>query len=203
MANASAYRAITDVSFPKVVAKISDDDYAVEGVNYPAGSLIPHGNLTPRDQKRAESGELDHLLAPVNDGEYDRSLDFESEPEFGIFVAEHEAEAHALREAGHHVIPKTQVLESLSGSAKHVADYQAAAEAAGVTERPAQAYMAQAESDAGRIPDHLLHGTETRSGMPHNRGLQNPPEDDEGVEEGSDDSPTTRARPDRSTQSED
>lgn len=171
---AKGYRAKHDVSFPRIVARVSDDDWAAEGTNYTAGSIIPHDSLPPHVQKRIENGELDDTLDPMDDDEYESEASYSEggEPEFGVFVAEHEAEAHALRMAGHHVIPKSQVLESLSAGQEHAARYQDAVREHGMDRRPMQEAMAKAEGDEGRVPGHLLEGLETRSGIPHNRGPQ-------------------------------
>lgn len=198
---AKGYRTKHDVSFPVVVARTGEgeNDYAAEGRNYPAGSLVYHDTLPPYLQKQAQEGKLDHVLDPIED---DEEFEHESnyvqagEPEFGIFAAEHEAEAHALREAGHHVIPKQQLLESLSAGAPHAERYQNAVKEAGLDRRPNQEWMAQAESESGRIPDHFLQGAETRSGMPHNRGPAVQSEDDENADESEEsDSPASRPRP--------
>src|ERR1700757_2691082 len=99
MAENQAYRVKTDVSIHRVIAEVKNGDtttYEVEGVNYPAGSYVLASHMTPRDRGRAEAGELDHLLHPVSLEEAESGITGGGEPEIGVFVAEHEAEAHAL-----------------------------------------------------------------------------------------------------------
>lgn len=184
---AKGYRTLSDVAFQKPIAQISENDWAVEGVNYAAGSLIPEAHLTPFVRSEAEAGKLDHLLAPVEDDEFDQEFGYQQqgEPTTGVFIAEHEAEAHALRMGGHIVVPKDQALEAAAASTEHHGRYQKAAENAGLSHRPAQAAMAAAESEEGRVPDHWLEGSETRTGLPHNRGPvgQRQSESEEGYEE--------------------
>jgi hypothetical protein len=196
---AKGYRAKVDVSFPKVIAKLGENDEAVEGVNYPAGSLIRHDSLQKHVKDRIESGELDWALDPVEDDEFDSEIGVQEhgESSTGVFIAEHEAEAHALRMGGHIVVPKDQALEAASAGQQHAADYQRAVREHGLDRRPAQEHYAGAESEEGRVPDHFLHGAETRTGLPHNRGPQQA-ESDESDTEGdreSDSEATVAARP--------
>lgn len=191
---AKAYRIKQDVSFPRVIARTGDGDdaeYTTEGSNYAAGSILHHRTLTPRDAKRAESGELDHLLEPLSDEEADayEGFDGSQEPEVGIFVPEHEAEQHALEAHGHHIVPKEQVLEAMSAGEEHSARYQQAVKEAGMDHRPNQEALAQPRP---RVPDEVLYGGQTPSGAQHNAGPDPEPDSDEG--EGSEE--PTRPRPD-------
>lgn len=206
---AKGYRTKHDVAFPVVIAKVSDDDYATEGRNYPAGSIVHYETLPPHVQKRVDSGELDDTLEPMEDDEFESEQSYtQADPEFGIFVAEHEAEAHALREAGHHVIPKDQALESMSSGQGWARQYQDAVRERGLDRRPMQEEMAKAEGPEGRVPDHLLHGLETRSGTPHNRGPVHQQrddeeyEDDEGQDESESEEPASRPRPPGETETQ-
>jgi hypothetical protein len=172
---AKGLRAKVDVSFPKVIAQTGDNDFATEGANYPAGSLIAWETLPPHVQKSILSGEKDSLVEAVEDEqEFDEGYAVQQggEPTVGVFVPEHEAEAHALRNAGHIVIPKQQALEAAAAGQDHARAYQQAVKEHGLDQRPAQAHMAKAESDEGRVPEHWLGGMETRTGLPHNRGPQ-------------------------------
>lgn len=175
---AKAYRARHDVTLPRVIAEVDregqDPLLETEGITYPVGSAVLEKNMTPRDRKRAESGELDHLLEPldVSDEQVDQiASSGGGEPEFGVFVAEHEAEAHALLQYGHHVVPDDQVQEVQASGSQHAADYQRAAAEHGLDRRPAQEAMAQPRE---RVPDELLTGGETRTGAPFNRGPEGP-----------------------------
>jgi hypothetical protein len=202
---AKGYRALADVSFPKPIAQISENDWATEGVNYPAGSLIPEDHLTPYVRERAESGDLDHILEPVEDDEFDQNYEIQKggEPTTGVFIAEHEAEAHALRMGGHIVVPRDQAIEAAAAGQEHARRYQEAVKQHGLDERPMQAHMARAESEEGRVPDHYLTGMETRTGLPHNRGPETAfegsdedGEDQEGSgQDSEEDRPAARPRP--------
>jgi hypothetical protein len=167
---AKYYQARQDVSIPRVVSTTGEGDDAThetEGVNYNAGSMVRAEDMTPRDRKRAESGELEHLLIPLDEDQARQLAAGGEEPEFGVFIAEHEAEAHALEAYGHQVVPADQALEAASASAEHARAYQEAVKEHGLDRRPAQEAMAQ---DRERVPDEWLQGAETRSGLPHNRG---------------------------------
>lgn len=193
---ANYYRARQDVSVPRVVDQAEDDGPEVtEGVNYAAGSLIRSSDMTARHRKQAEEGDLDHLLMPISDDDAQNLAVGGGEPEFGIFIAEHEAEAHALEAYGHQVVPTQQALELSSVSNEHAKAYQEAVKNAGYDRRPAQEYFAR---ERERVPAEVLHGAETHSGLPHNRGI---PEDaveaseSDGVEESDDSESGAETRP--------
>lgn len=195
---AKSYRAKRDVTFPRVLSSTGEgEDFTevVEGTNYPAGSVISHNTLREFDKGRAERGELEHLLDPMDDEEAESAQAYTGEPEHGIFIPEHEAEAHALLVAGHQVVPKEQALESLSSGEEHAANYQRAVREHGLDHRPIQEHLAQVGQE--RVPDEVLYGAETPAGVPHNRGpaheendtSQAPPGNAEQVQE------APRARP--------
>lgn len=196
---ANYYRAKQDVSIPRVVSKISGEgenaQYETEGQNYPAGAVIRASEMTPHHREQAESGKFDHVLEAVSDEDAENFGPGADEPEFGIFIAEHEAEAHALEQYGHHVIPREQELEALSASAEHVAAYQRAVKEAGLDRRHAQEAMHPNQRQ--RVPDHVLYGAETRTGQPHNRGAAEDQgyEGDEGEEGGDQSEQEVAARP--------
>jgi hypothetical protein len=165
--------------------------------------------MTPRDRKRAENGELDHVLQ-----ESDQELPegyisggVFNEPEQGVFIPEHEAEATALKIAGHVVVPKEQEMELLSSSAKHDREYQEAVKEHGFDRRPVVEMLQQ---DVPRVPDEMLHGGETRTGLPHYRGPEGGQEDalaenKQATEESSEDSEkdsASRPAPGSQSQSE-
>jgi hypothetical protein len=197
---AKLYRAKQDVSIPRVVSRVSgegdDAEFETEGVNYPAGSLVNSEHMTPRDRRRADEGELGHLLDPIPDDEaesYGYVGHDPGEPEFGIFMPEHEAEAHALRQYGHVVVPKDQIIEAQSVSAEHHAAYQQAVKTAGLDKRPMQEIMQQ---EPPRVPDEVLFGAEHRTGHPHDRGLGIQAEADAGDDNSGDEGePAVRPRP--------
>ena len=170
---AKSYQALVDVSIPKPVALLDeskpDGDWVTEGATYPAGSIISEDWLTPRDRKRAENGELDHVLREsdeeipegyVNDGIF-------NQPEQGVFIAEHEAERTALESGGHIVIPDQQKMELLSSSAVHDAEYAAQAKEAGLDQRPILEHL---HSERPEVPLEHLQGRETGAGVQHWRG---------------------------------
>jgi hypothetical protein len=193
---AKAYRVKHDVSFPRVISRGEEEgEYATEGANYPAGSILHHNTMTPRDQRRAEEGDLDHLLEPLSDEDASNyeGYDGSQEPEVGVFIPEHEAEAHALEAAGHHVVPKSQVLELQARGQEHAARYQEAVKDAGMDRRPNQEFLAQ---ERDRIPDEILTGSESPSGAPHNPGPEERPDSPQTQENaGEDSSPEEAARP--------
>lgn len=178
---AKYYRARQDVSVPRVVSQEDGEAEVTEGVNYAAGSLVREQDMTARHRKLAENGELDHLLMPIDEEMASTLVIGGGEPEFGIFIAEHEAEAHALEAYGHQVVPQDQALEAMSVSAEHAKQYQQAVKDAGLDRRPAQEYMAQ---ERERVPDEFLLGAEHRSGLPFDRsaGIQASGGEEEGGE---------------------
>lgn len=178
----NAYKARGDISVSRVIAVEGSGDNRVEhteSVTYPAGAIVLAENMTEHVREQAKNGKLDHLLTPATDEEAAQAAgDFNPFAEdFGIFVPEHEAEAHALQVYGHDVVPQDQALEIASSGAQFAADYQAAANEHGLDHRPVQEQFAQATD---RVPDELLQGGQSRSGVPHNRG----PEGYEGVDAG-------------------
>lgn len=181
-----AYRAKVDVSIPRPISRLSkegeEEVWATEGVNYPAGTHVLSENMTPRDRERAEKGELDHLLEPASLEDAQNAP--VGEPEFAVFVPEHEAEAHVLETYGHGIVPGEQQLEMMSAGAENARAYQEAVKGAGLDERPVQTMLAQ---ERERVPDEILEGAETRTGMPHNREPQ--------VVEAPDDAATVQPRP--------
>lgn len=201
---AKAYRVRSDVSIPKVTATHGegrDAVHDVQGVNYVAGSVVLAEHMTPRDRDRAENGELDHVLEPMGDEELQDGIPAPTgEPEFGIFVAEHEAEAHALEQYGHVVVPNDQVLEAQASGLEYARQYQEAAAQHGLDHRPNQEMMAQPRQ---RIPDEMLVGAEQRSGVPFNRGPEGfgdsqeseNAEGDDGEGSNDSESPSPRQRP--------
>lgn len=163
---ADAYQAKVDVSFPRPIGLLSENPevWSTEGVNYPAGSHILAENLVPRDRERAASGELDHLLAPSSLEEAGEAPI--GDPTHGVFVAEHENEAHILQEYGHQVVPQEQELEAMSAGSDRARQYQEAVAAHGLDSRPMQEAT---QTPPERVPDEVLEGHETRSGMPTDR----------------------------------
>jgi hypothetical protein len=166
-----AYRVKQDVSIPRVIGKFGkgeDATYETEGVNYSAGSYVLAENMTPRDQERASNGDLDDLLEAVdldeaNSGPSSRV----GEPEYGIFIAEHEAEAHALEQYGHIVVPNDQALEAQAAGAEYARQYQDAVKEHGLDRRPVQEMLAQPREE---IPMEMLQGAEHRTGYPFDPG---------------------------------
>lgn len=178
---AKVYQATRDVSIPKPVAKLDpskeDSDWVVEGVTYPAGSLISEEWLTPRDRKRAENGELSYVL---HESDQDLPEGYVAEGGFveserGVFIAEHEAEATALAMGGHVVVPKEQQMELLSSSLSHEREYQQAVKEQGYDKRPNVEAMQKIGTE--RVPDEILMGGETPTGLPHHRGAPGRQED--------------------------
>lgn len=172
---AKTYQALVDVSIPKPVTQLDpdkkDSDWVTEGATYAAGSLISEEWLTPRDRKRAENGELDHLLKAsdqdIPEGYVGGGVF--NEPETGVFIAEHEAERTALEAGGHVVVSDEQKMELLSSSAEHDRKYQEAVKEHGLDRRPVLEHLQQ---ERPRVPEEMLHGRETGAGVRHYRGQE-------------------------------
>lgn len=167
------YRLKHDSSFPKVLSKLSkegddNDVYATEGRNYPAGSFIKEEDMHPRDAKRAENGELDHLLELTSEEDYQAAGGDRLNSDYGLFIPEHENEAHILSEYGHAVVNDQQKTELMTGGIHHAAGYGAQVKEAGYDRRPKNEAAVAAREE--RIPEEFLVGGETPTGLPHERG---------------------------------
>lgn len=195
--SATAYQALHDLTIQRVISRVGEGDDAevvTESVNYPAGAAVMADSLTPRDQERAAGGDLSQFLRPLSGDEAQAAASAPvGEPEFGVFIAEHEAEAHALEQYGHVVVPEDQAMEAMSAGAEHQAEYQTAAREAGLDARPN--LEASNPANRARVPDEMLQGAETRSGLPHNRGPVQEQESSAGGEENPEDSGDEATRP--------
>jgi hypothetical protein len=109
---AEAYKVKQDVSLPRAIRELYDDSqnrggqvfYQTEGRSYSAGDYVLAEDITPPLRKKAEDGDLDHLLEPVDVEEAREVLDgLRRSAHVGSFVAEHAVEAHAMELAGHEV----------------------------------------------------------------------------------------------------
>jgi hypothetical protein len=109
---AEAYKVKQDVSLPKAIRPLYDGSvakdglelYQTEGRNYAAGSYVLAEDITPPLRKKAEDGELDHVLEPVDVNEAQEVLAEQRRASMvSTFVPEHATEAHALELAGHDV----------------------------------------------------------------------------------------------------
>lgn len=192
---ADAYKLIADGTFPEVIRTVVN----VEGVEinetvgrtYNAGDYVLAEHLTPRDRERAENGELDHLLEAADRGEAEAAL---SAVDRGTFIAEHEAERYILKDAGHSVVEKDQVLELRSAGAEAAQDALAASKSSGayernITEKPAEKVSeAQVEKSGVELPPGLPVGPTLAKA-----GGADPDEVDAAVEKSS--APKRRRRP--------
>lgn len=181
MAN-DAYRLKVDTSLPRAVRQIDElidgeAVYETEGRNYAKGQYVLAENMTPRDRKRAEDGDLDHLLESASLKEAQAAGD----SELGVFIAEHEAERVALEGYGHEVVPRDQVLELKAAGADDAKKALQAVKDEGTDERPnltAQEVPSLAEVSLGgveNVPKDSEHVDEAKLG-----GVVQPP----GVEVG-------------------
>lgn len=195
----TAYQALADLTIPRVIGKVGEGDDAetmTESVTYPAGSAVMADSLTSRDRERAEGGELSQFLRPLSGDEAKVAAQMPAgggEPEFGVFIAEHEAEAHALEQYGHVVVPSDQALEAASSGAEYQADYQKQVKEHGLDARPN--LEASNPANRQRVPDEMLFGAETHSGLPHNRGPAQEQGSSEGSEENSEEGGDEATRP--------
>lgn len=66
-----AYKLKADASFPRPIRQVRRVDgvtfWETEGILYEAGDQLTADDLTENDAKRAENGELDHLLERVGE----------------------------------------------------------------------------------------------------------------------------------------
>jgi hypothetical protein len=170
--SADVYQAMNDVTLQRVIGRTGGGDDAeeiTESVTYPAGSAVQANSLPSHLRERVEAGELGGMLRPLSGDEAEAAKNAPvGEPEFGVFVAEHEAEAHALEQYGHVVVPEDQAMEAQSSSADYQRQYQQAAAEHGLSDRPNLAATNPANRE--RVPDEVLQGAETRTGLPYNRG---------------------------------
>lgn len=136
---ADAYRLLADASFPTALRKDGGEDldgnptYLTAGRNYAEGSFVYADDLTPRDRKRAEDGELDHLLEGASRDDADAYYELRDR---GVFIPEHEAEEVILDGYGHTVVPRDQVLELKAAGSDAAAEAQETALADGAGDRP-------------------------------------------------------------------
>lgn len=206
---AKAYRTKRDVSFPRVLSTTGNKeggDYfeATEGINYAAGGVVPHDSLPSFVKDQIEQGGFDHLLEPIEDDEEAASeLEGVQDGEYGVFVPEHEAEAHALYAAGKGVVPKEQAMELGAETEEYHRQYQQAAKEHGLDHRPAQEFLAEAAQE--RVPEEILTGRETNAGLPYERHPEGFDDAEEGRQDespGGDDRQAVRARPNLERNSE-
>lgn len=161
-----AYKVKADVSFPRPIRKVEDladgsEVFETEGRNYPTGSYVLSQNLTPRDRKRANDGDLDHVLEPVSSSELEEAYQAQALVSRGVFVPEHEAERVVLDQAGHQIVERDQVLSLRSAGAESAKEVLAEAKKEGRDERPGlQAVETQ------EVPAERLQGVEQPPGIP-------------------------------------
>jgi len=207
MANETAYKLKADASFPQAIRKADEladgtEVFETVGRNYVAGSYVLASEMTPRDRERAESGDLDHLLeeASVKEAEeYRASVD----PQYGVFIPEHEAESVVLEEYGHQIVPRDQVIEMKSAGAEQAKENLEAAKAEGRDERPgitapevpsladiSRGDASATDVDTEHVPDEKLEGVEQPPGVPVGQDLARA--------EGQAEEPKRRSRPRRS-----
>jgi hypothetical protein len=110
--------------------------YESVGVAYREGDYVSVANLSERDKERAENGELDHLLEEATADEVKEAEAAERAAQYGVFIAEHEAERVALVEYGHEVVPEEQLLELKSAGADEAKEVMEKVHAEGLDERP-------------------------------------------------------------------
>lgn len=139
---AEAYRVLADTAIPRALRLVSEDEiagkqYETEGVSYAAGDVLLAEDITPPLREQAENGDLESLLEPISRSEYDEAKNLAGDPQYGVFIPEHEAESVAMREYGHQTVPRDQVLELLSAGADAARETLEAGKEDGADERPA------------------------------------------------------------------
>lgn len=182
---AEAYKLKADASLPSVVRTVKNAEgveiQETAGANYAAGSYVLASDLTPRHRERAENGDLDHLLEAVSLTEAQEGLALVSD--YGTFIPEHEAERVIMKEYGHQVVERDQVLELKAAGSDAAKSAIEASRQDGADERPA---LTEAKSfvevpsiqqsqedgaavlpkDAEQVPEEALEGVEQPPGLP-------------------------------------
>lgn len=136
MAN-EAYRVKADVSLPRAIREVEElvngqKLYETVGVSYNEGDVVLAEDITPPLREKAENGGLDHLLEPISRKEYDEAKEGQAD----IYIPEHEAEREVLKDAGHQVLGRDQVIELASAGADDAKKAQEDAKGDGADERP-------------------------------------------------------------------
>lgn len=127
-----AYKVIKDVSLHQPLRKADElvdgtQILEVVGRTYAAGEYVLTDELTPRDQERAEDGDLDEFLEPASADEAEEAREQARRAGlYSTFTPEHEVERLALAEYGHEVTSREDVLAQMSSGAE---DAKAAIEA--------------------------------------------------------------------------
>lgn len=135
---ADAYKLKADTSLPRAIREVEtlaggETVYETEGHNYAKGDYVLAENIAPFVREKADSGDLDHLLEPVSRKEAEEGM---AESNFGTYIPEHEAERVVLEDAGHTVVPRSQVLELMSEGADDAKSALESAKDSGADERP-------------------------------------------------------------------
>lgn len=135
---ADAYRLKADTTFHhpiRFAEELADgtEVFEVNPVSYNAGDYLLASELSKRDQERAANGDLDHLLEPVSVQEVEeaRSVD-----ESNVYVPEHEVERYILKDAGHTVVERDQLVELKAAGAENAREAIELAKSDGRDERP-------------------------------------------------------------------
>lgn len=177
---AEAYRVLSDVSIPKPIRLLSDDEiagkqYEVEGVTYSEGEVLLESDIVPNLREQADDDGLGGLIEPISRDEYDKAKDEAGRGEFSTFIPEHEAERVVLEEYGHRVVQRDQVLELGSAGAEDAKAAQEAAKGDGRDERPGLT--------ASEVPSLVeVSNGDARAVVPREPGEPIPEDELEGVE---------------------
>jgi hypothetical protein len=136
MANV-AYRLKADTSIPRALRVLDEDAegnpvYQTEGRNYAEGDVVLANDITPPVRERAENGDLDHLLEPISQSEYDEAIATSDL----TFVPEHEAERVVLENAGRPTAGTDVILNLNAQGGEAAAEALETAKKEGRDERP-------------------------------------------------------------------
>lgn len=104
------YKALKDVSIPKATAVLGEDVegntvYQTEGRTYGEGDPIFAKDITPPILKKIENGELDHILEPATEDDFE---DYALAP----VAPEHELERLAFEEKGRETLTPEEIIEA-------------------------------------------------------------------------------------------
>lgn len=140
---AEAYRVKADLSLARAIRKLDEDAdgntiYSKVGVSYVAGSVVYANEISPDTRERIENGQHPAQLLEEISAEEAREEREENAVagQFSTFIPEHGQESRILKQYGHEVVPRDQVLEMQSEGADDAREALEEAKEDGRDERP-------------------------------------------------------------------
>lgn len=140
---AEAYRTKGDVSLSRAIRKLDDDPegrpiYSKVGVAYAEGDVVYASEISPDTRERIENGQHPAQLLEEISADEAREVREENAAagQYSTFIPEHGQESRILKQYGHDVVPREEVLEMMSEGAEEAKEAQEAAKEDGADERP-------------------------------------------------------------------